>query len=582
MTTQFQRIEYNTEALGGTFERLSQFTLPQAYLMKPPRTIFADADRLSRSIVEQLKSYGDSFAEKLATKATNRMLTPGRWETPGIAELICEVVTDKCLRKGSLSDAARQQRAEMIAKNVTEYGEVEFAILLLPFRTKSHLKNLGTLPDVGEFFTLARLHAIGAACRQAQLIVSKRVDAIVYAVGPSVRDAAEIGPCEVAVLRKCYDNAMGACEELDISVKSRAVLRKRLRQMAAAGPSVHVKNPDVFELLLVELARSAFSLSAWMAFKDSVHVPVRILACQDAGRYPCFSDVDAEQISSYRDALLDAVGALDLDPDLFRLVDYSNIKKIATQHRGAQASRNFFEARTSEFLKMIDEALEELYEADGKERFFEKLGDVGADGVLSPLFEPILFSLEHREIDAVAPSLNLVPQVLHFNALRHIYAPSKNKSEEILRHDLIASALRGAALYCAAYEANTGSKNPSGFDDVATMFPAALRMSIHQKDEELGHFSVHVSPTGNRTPWHGTACYSLARQATEVQMSIDLAGLVLPMGGVQIVPRGGNAGLFSRHARAGQPIAILMTPPRQLTEATLHDLFETKRLLING
>jgi len=48
-------------------------------------------------------------------------------------------------------------------------------------------------------------------------------------------------------------------------------------------------------------------------------------------------------------------------------------------------------------------------------------------------------------------------------------------------------------------------ENAPGFDDVRSLFPETQRMSIHRKDERYGHFSVQISPSSSRVPWHGVA-----------------------------------------------------------------------------
>lgn len=211
-----------------------------------------------------------------------------------------------------------------------------------------------------------------------------------------------------------------------------------------------------------------------------------------------------------------------------------------------------------------------------------ELASIDPDGVLSPLFEPILFSLEHPEIAPSADQFKMDADGLYLEIMQKIYEPQSAPPREELRRRIMANSLRGAALYCAAYEANTGSKNPGAFDDVATMFPDALRMSIHQKDDSVGHFSIHVSPTGNRTPWHGTACLMSARTPELVQIGIDLAGLLEMTSARRIIASGKAAGVLGRHVATGQPIAYLLPSLGITTEKALLELLESKLLAENG
>ncbi|WP_153005564.1 L-tyrosine/L-tryptophan isonitrile synthase family protein, partial [Aureimonas ureilytica] len=333
---------------------------------------------------------------------------------------------------------------------------------------------------------------------------------------------------------------------------------------------------------LKELAFSSVPLDAWLTFKNLPLIPVRILACQDAGRYPCFASVSPDQIAEYRSVLLEAMSALGLDEDFLCLINYSDIKMKAEKGKNKKGSEIYFYDRLNTLEKSINSVLSDIWVANGRDQFQDELKRIDPTGAVAPLFEPLLISLEHPEIPMIACQSNTDPDRLYFDIMQNIYRPSVNESHEQLRRLIIRNSLLGSALYCAAYEANTGSKNPDGFDDVATMFPNALRMSIHQKDEAIGHFSIHVSPTANRTPWHGSAYLTAACRSGVIQISIELAGLVELAGARRVIPKGHARGIFARHVNISQPIAFLAPTLTVSSSEDLLDLFSNNCLTANG
>lgn len=577
-----QQIEYNTEVIGNTFQRIASVEPHNLCGFAKPAPLEVDGFRLERSLVRTLQRFEEALASRLAEKAVKRVLTSGRWESLGPAELICEVVTDKAIRKGSLTTVGRKDRARQIADMIRNNGRVEFAILLLPFRTATPIKNRGTLPDLGEFFTLATLRAIAKACTRSQEMVKEILNAVASKAGHDVNACVERADGRtddnVAAI---FDAAVMRCDQTEGVGKEMAVARKRLRQMKASSPYLKVNVPEAFSRLMIELARWGVPLDAWLSFSCTDIVPVRVLGCQDAGRYPCFEAVSKRQIADYRDALLDVVNALGHDPDVFDLIDYSEIKTYAIQARGSMASTTYYEARRSSLFRDIEQILPSLTRANGREAVYNEIARIDPDSVLMPLFEPILFSLEHEELTGEDWRSGRV-DLLHLHTMREIYQRQGDPSREAVRRRVIARSLRGAASYCAAYEANTGSKNPAGFDDVATMFPNALRMSIHQKNESVGHFSIHVSPTGNRTPWHGTAVLSGGFSDGLVHLGIDLAALLERSGARPILASPSANGILARHASTGQPVSYLSASLEVKDQDDLLVMLDRRNLTGNG
>ncbi|MBO4221805.1 hypothetical protein [Bradyrhizobium neotropicale] len=577
------KIEYNTDALGSTFERLTRIDALARGANSSAESLKIDAKVFERTIIRSLQRFGDQLVTNLSSKAVNRVLRNERLGEIGPAALICEVMTEKSIRKGFISEAGRYERSCQISDAIKQNGEVEFAILLLPFRTSTPLKNRGTLPDMGEFYTLISLYSLSRACHLAQKKMATLIEDVAKRVGDGARECAQsTATGEKCGIKHLFEAAIQECEQVIKNPKERAATRKLLRKAVANPPRLQVNDKPTFVRLLVELAVSSIPIRSWFAFKDAPLIPVRILACRDAGRYPCFDTVSLDQIANYRAVLSDAVEAFSIDQRFFRLIDYAEIKKSVQGTSGHNEAMRYLAKRKAGFVSDIERLLPTIWSARGRDEMHKVLTEIDQEGVLTPLFEPILFSLEHPYISDVARQTGLDEQQLYFEAMQSIYLPQNDERLERLRRQLIEESLRGAALYCAAYEANTGSKNPVGFDDVAAVFPNALRMSIHQKPESVGHFTVHVSPTRKRTPWHGTASLASGRTPDGICIGIDLAEHLESGGARGVVVCGNEEGLLARHIRARQPV-VYLSPTISVSDAqALVELLEGKLLVANG
>ncbi|MGY3133743.1 hypothetical protein ACVWZM_004425 [Bradyrhizobium sp. USDA 4501] len=578
-----RKIEYNTDALGSTFERLTRIDALARRGDSNAESLKIDAKMFERSIIRSLQDFGDRLVTNLSSKAVNRVLRNDRLGEIGPAALICEVMTEKSIRKGFISEAGRYERSCQISHAIKQSGEVEFAILLLPFRTSTPLKNRGTLPDMGEFYTLISLYSLSRACHVAQKKMATLIEDVAKRVGDGARKCAQpTATDEKCGIKHLFEAAIQECEKRIKNPTECAATRKLLRKGAANPPRLQVNDKPTFVRLLVELAASSIPIRSWFAFKDAPIVPVRILACRDAGRYPCFDTVSLEQIANYRAVLSDAVEAFSIDQRFFRLIDYAEIKKSVQGTPGHKQAMHYFAKRKAGFLSDVERILPTIWSTRGRDEMRKELSEIDPEGVLTPLFEPILFSLEHSCVSDIARQTGLSEQRLYVQAMQTIYLPQDDEKVERLRRQLIDASLRGAALYCAAYEANTGSKNPVGFDDVAAVFPNALRMSIHQKPESVGHFTVHVSPTRNRTPWHGTASLTSGRTPDEICIGIDLAEHLESTGARSVVVCGNEDGLLARHIRAKQPVVYLSPTISVSDTQALVELLEGKPLVTNG
>jgi hypothetical protein len=469
------------------------------------------------------------------------------------------------VRKGPLSDKGRRARCEQVQR-AAEGGGVKFAILLLPFRTPSPLKYRGVLPDLGEIYTLVLLQSIARACEHAQesmiakarFVATQLTDAQLSSFGSG---------CDRPFARTKFDynrimaQAFAIIDGQALSDGETAKRKQCVRESLFNLKSHHIRDAISFAELLAALSKWSLSLEAFAAFRNAELVPVTILAIQDAGRYPCFADLDKTEVAQYRSFLLKMFELLSIESRHLELVDYADVARRVDET--AQRRRDAFYAnRLERLLSPLTASFGGLLLCRGKEEFMRLLRTADADGVVAPLFEPILLSIRHRAIAERALECGQDHEHIFFECMASIYEPRDAAICEKLRERVILETLEAASQYCAAYEANTGSKNSDGFDDVAIRFPDTLRMSIHSKDEKVGHFSVLVSPTKTRTPWHGTAALSGNGPQTPIDLSIglaedlELAGKYTPV--LVEVEKFGPA-LFEWHARSRQPIFYLAT-----------------------
>lgn len=153
-------------------------------------------------------------------------------------------------------------------------------------------------------------------------------------------------------------------------------------------------------------------------------------------------------------------------------------------------------------LMVVINASHDLLQLHGRQLYLAALA--AKDARLQQLFEPLLFALPYDILERYAREHSLDYGTFYCQFMKNIYTP-QNADRELLRRMVLTMALHAAARYVAAYESNTAGKNTSGFDDVRSLFPETQRMSIHRKDERYGHFSVQISPSFSRVPWHGVA-----------------------------------------------------------------------------
>jgi len=210
--------------------------------------------------------------------------------------------------------------------------------------------------------------------------------------------------------------------------------------------------------------------------------------------------LDRKMIRDYRTDLLAFMKNVNMDNQLLSLIRYEDI-----QNNLSWKTRYFNDLEYSSKLNALMSCVSEsegLYEAAGRAAFLTTLRE--QDPRLQQLFEPLLFAIPYPLLETYAREQSLDYGEFYCQFMKNIYTPRKG-DDELLRRVILNQVLQAVARYVAAYESNTAGKNTTGFDDVRSLFPETLRMSIHRKDEIHGHYSVQISPSSSRVPWHGVA-----------------------------------------------------------------------------
>ncbi len=119
------------------------------------------------------------FSRELAAHAEVRARSVERWGaqagTP--SAMVVEVLTDRVIKRGRLSEEGRRSRRVRVEQEL-DRGRLRVALLLLPRRARSPVKNRGVSPDLGEVSALVRMAEVGLALREMN----------VFGVGDAPRD----------------------------------------------------------------------------------------------------------------------------------------------------------------------------------------------------------------------------------------------------------------------------------------------------------------------------------------------------------------------------------------------------------
>lgn len=489
--------EYHTDESASTFGILQ--TLPEQI---PSKKHYIVPDHIVQEWISN--KYGvliKQLTDRISNNALRNLSRAGQDNPCDFREIITEVMTSRLIRRGTLSAQARAQRVEDIQTDSS--GRVTFSILLLPFRTPSPLKHDSLLPDLGEYFTLSLLYALADSCRQVQLRLFNMAHSVSDTLQAQGTDARTLLRQDGERSSGQRGEAMSIIEEAlrhKFSGKEYIRRRKFIRSLLQNDTCLNYACPEhlsAFLLLLSDVEMTPVQFRHWI---QTDITPVHIYAVQDEYRYPCFDMLDRKMIRDYRTDLLAFMKTVNMDNQLLSLIRYEDI-----QNNLSWKTRYFndleYSSKLNALMACVSET-EELYEAAGRAAFLTMLRE--QDPRLQQLFEPLLFAIPYPLLETYSREQSLDYGEFYCQFMKNIYTPRKG-DDELLRRVILNQVLQAVARYVAAYESNTAGKNTTGFDDVRSLFPETLRMSIHRKDEIHGHYSVQISPSSSRVPWHGVA-----------------------------------------------------------------------------
>lgn len=489
--------EYHTDETASTFGILQ--TLPEHI---PSKENYIVPDEIIKEWISN--KYGaliKKLTDRISNNALRNLSRTGQDNSCDFREIITEVMTSRLIRRGTLSAEARAQRVTDIQTDSA--GRVTFSILLLPFRTPSPLKHDSLLPDLGEYFTLCVLYALSASCRQVQLSLFN----LAHSVSDTLK---EQGTDPWTLLRQAGERSSGKRgeamtlieEDLRHKFSGKEYIRRRkfIRSILQNDTCLSYECPEHLSSFLLLLSDSEMTPVQFRHWIQADITPVHIYAIQDEYRYPCFDMLERKMIRDYRTDLLAFMGTVSMDNQLLSLIRYEDI-----QNNLSWKTRYFndleYTTKLNALMGCVSDS-EGLYQAEGRVAFLTTLRE--QDPRLQQLFEPLLFALPYPLLETYAREQSLEYSEFYCQFMNNIYTPQKEDGE-LLRRVILNQVLQAVARYVAAYESNTAGKNTTGFDDVRSLFPETLRMSIHRKDEKHGHYSVQISPSSSRVPWHGVA-----------------------------------------------------------------------------
>lgn len=489
--------EYHTDETASTFDILH--TLPE--LIPSKENYIVPGEIIQEWISNK---YGDlikQLTDRISNNTLRNLSRLGQDNPCDFREIITEVMTSRLIRRGTLSAQARTQRVAGIQTDSS--GRVTFSILLLPFRTPSPLKHDSLLPDLGEYFTLSILYALAASCRQVQLSLLNLAHSVSETLKTQGIDASTL-------FRQAGERSSGKRgkaitlieEDLRKNFSGKEYIRRRkfIRSILQIDTCLNYEYPEYISSFLLLLSNAEMTPVQFRHWIQADIIPVQIYAIQDEYRYPCFDILDRKMIRDYRDNLLAFMNIVNMDNQLLSLIRYEDI-----QNNLSWKTRYFndleYTTKLNALMACVSDS-EGLYQADGRVAFLTTLRK--HDPRLQQLFEPLLFALPYPLLETYAREQSLEYGEFYCEFINNIYTPQR-EDRELLRRVILNRVLQAVAKYVAAYESNTAGKNVTGFDDVRSLFPETLRMSIHRKDEKYGHYSIQISPSSSRVPWHGVA-----------------------------------------------------------------------------
>ncbi len=444
---------------------------------------FASFAAIETILFAHLREGAESLAKEIAARAGRRAKDPERWkEALTLGHLVAEVLFDQELKRGPLpSQEEREKRVKHINQLIdVSSGSLRLALLALPVRDRNPAKNDGPYPDLGEAISLLRLWIIAESIRLAWDAYYSERDTFLerFRTGASK---------ELAAIR-------GLLTTPSEEPKESARLQKHLHQASLTT-----------EWLMTALARAGQG-----------HISV--FAVRDSKRYPSFATDIEDDISAYTKGLNYFVKALKISP----AVEVMDIEDIKKEQKNAELVHfqkeveTVYNKKLEAGSKVLCKVLESLMKANGRAAFHKEIEAVEGISCVGNLVEPILHGRWHPELAHLSTK-----QRIEF--LAEVFYVKTDSKLEILRQAVLKSSLLGAIQYMAAYEANTGSKNDKALDDIEFLLPKSLRLSIHQKPESCGQFTINIGPNPHRTPWHGTALLRESSRGGSVSMDTRLS-----------------------------------------------------------
>ncbi|WP_037035638.1 L-tyrosine/L-tryptophan isonitrile synthase family protein [Rahnella sp. WP5] len=514
-------LEYNTDALASTFTKLtnglSTFHGTQGNTVRSE--VFITEKEFHKLIDYVFVPYRNKLVEDFIRMATKEFSGRCRKDVMGYEDLICHTVTSPIIRKGKITEQGMFNRRDMIFECNKKQGHVDFCILLLPFRTYSPIKNYGVMPDAGELYTVMVLSALAIACKQVQITIKEIASNIAESYVNVVKQKSVNSQCEGTEQTK--KTGLHKALELAKENHSSIVIIKNIRAFFRIGIEKEFISKGIDSgILFYLLAERNINPQTYLRLSEQPTITVTISAIRDVGRYPPFRNINEETLSDYGHIIDEFYSLIHKNEPYFKIVDYRQIiKKI--DPKLVELKECIYKSKVNKFNAQFKNFREKIPSLTGRIHFLNTLSVYDTDKNISPLFEPLLLSMQHDTVKYYCEENEIEFGSFYIDFMRGIYQQTIDASREKLRVSVLANALHGAVEYCSAYEANTGSRNQEGFDDVKTLFPDALRMSIHRKDESLGQFSIFVSPSHERTPWHGTAV--LRRKENHLSFDTELA-----------------------------------------------------------
>jgi pyoverdine/dityrosine biosynthesis protein Dit1 len=501
-----------------------------SYRLDPASHCALTAAQVRTTVWPGLKTTAEQQAEILASKALKRAADTSRWAgIPTLPRVFVEVLLDKKIRRGPLpSLAAREERINTIKASLSATGAMRMALLIFPNRDRNPAKNDGQLPDLGETCALLRLWTICRAMELAQrAFFRERFEFLANAMQTDIFTAEQAHDVFAAILIPRKAENMGVTSACETQRRWFQPRTKAFQQLANEFDHFIIQDQRSATRLLLCLAQANKSL-AWLLEGMMPHrdLPIKLFAVHDARRYTCYHTDPEDDIVDYTHALKEIAEQLGIT----NLITLISIEELQDQCPAASLKTFLtnraviYEEKMEVYQQCYEHEREALLAITGRDRFLKAIGSLSQEKRVVLLIEAILHGRYHPRFIAYSEQYAIVPQEFQLKFIASIYNKQSDPILEVLRKEVLWSAVWGALQYIASYESNTKTKNNLELDDINLLIPSAVRLSIHTKPETAGHFTIKVGPNVHRTPWHGTAAMKLGSRCPtlEIKLSLEL------------------------------------------------------------